>query len=137
MSRFRVAALAALSLVAVACSTDSITETPFVRTATETASLLSAGAYTLRYVHQQPAPRFTVEYGAGAMFNYAELVAPIPDELPTLEGAPDAAAVEELVGLVSAALADMQQPCLIGDCGWESQVDRIEAAKQALLEAAE
>jgi hypothetical protein len=121
---------------AAACAGAPITETPFVRTATETASLLSAGSYTLKYVHEEPA-RFTVEYGAGAMFNYAELVAPIPAELPKLEGAPDSASVQNLVGLVSAALADMQQPCLVGECGWQAQVDRIEAAKSALLEAAE
>ena len=136
MSRARLGATLALSLWLAGCSGEPITETPFVRTATEAASLLSAGSYTLQYVHSEPA-RFTVEYGAASMFNYAELVQPIPDELPTLEGAPDDASVQNLVSLVSAALADMQQPCLVGECGWQAQVDRIEAAKSALLEAAE
>ena len=136
MSRVRLGTILAIAMALVGCSTESITETPFARTATEAASLLSAGSYTLQYVHSEPA-RYTVEYGAASMFNFAELVQPIPDELPTLEGAPDSATVQNLVDLVSEALADMQQPCLVGECGWQAQVDRIEAAKSALLEAAE
>jgi hypothetical protein len=137
MNRGRRGATLALCLAMVSgCSGQPITETPFVRTATEAASLLSAASYTLQYLHQEPA-RLTVEYSAGSLFNYAELVDPIPDELPTLEGAPDTASVQTLVGLVSAALADMHEPCLVGECGWQGQVDRLEAAKSALLEAAE
>jgi hypothetical protein len=137
MSRARLGATLALSIaVAAGCSTESITETPFVRTATEAASLLSAASYTLQYLHEEPA-RLTVEYSSASLFNYAELVDPIPDELPTLEGAPDATSVQALVDLVSAALADLHAPCLVGECGWQAQVNRIEAAKSALLEAAE
>jgi hypothetical protein len=122
--------------VAGACSSEPITETPFARTASDAASTLSAAALTLRYVHADPA-RFTVEYGQGAMINFAEQVTSVPDELPQLEGAPDLATVDALAKQVEAAAADLEAPCLLDDCDWQSQVARMDAAKQALLDAAQ
>jgi hypothetical protein len=124
----------ALGAVLFACSSGPVTETPFVQAASEAASLLSAGAETLRFVHSQ---RFTVEYGRAATINYHELVASLPEELPHLEGAPDQATVDRLMTMLEGAVADLANPCLLQGCDWESQVSRLDQAKQALLDATE
>lgn len=124
---------ALIAALACACS-GPLTDTPFDRAASDAASLTSAGAETIHAVHREPA-RLTVEYGQGATFNYHELLAPIPDELPTLEGAPDAATTASLVALLQTAVADLSNPCLLPDCDWQTQVSQLEAAKQALLDA--
>lgn len=124
-------------VVAVACAcSGAITDTPFHRAAGDATSLVSAGAETLRAVHAEPA-RFTVEYGQGATFNYHELLTSIPDELPKLEGAPDEATTANLVALLQTAVADLGNPCLLPDCDWQSQVNDLDAAKQALVDATE
>jgi hypothetical protein len=123
------------SLVA-GCSSQPITETAFVRTATEGASLVSAAAETLRGVHAQP-PSLTVEYGTGAFLNYHELVVPIPDSLPSAQGAPDPQTIDQLVGLVNESLEALAAPCLLPDCDWQSQLQTFEETKDALLAAAE
>ena len=124
-----------IAAFACACS-GPVTDTPFDRAAGAAASLTSAGAETLRAVHAEPA-RLTVEYGQGATFNFHELLASIPDELPHLDGAPDEATMSNLVALLNAAVADLGNPCLLPDCDWQTQVSDLDAAKQALLDAME
>jgi hypothetical protein len=133
--KLRLILCAFVAAFAGACS-GPVTDTPFDRAASDAASLSSAGAETLRAVHAEPA-RVTVEYSQGATFNYHELLAPIPGELPTLEGAPDEATTSNLVALLQAAVADLGNPCLLPDCDWQSQVNDLDAAKQALLKATE
>jgi hypothetical protein len=107
-----------------------------VRSASDAASLLAASSETIRSVHDDPA-RLTIEYAEAALFNYNELLVPIPGELPTLDGAPPPPTIDELVAFVNASLADLANPCLVGDCDWESQVEDMDAAKDALLQATE
>jgi hypothetical protein len=117
-----------------ACSGEPITETPFVRTASDAASLLSASSETIRNVHEDPA-RLTIEYAQASIFNYNELLAPVPAELPTLQGAPPSPGVDELVSLINTSLADLADPCLTDGCDWEAQVAQLDDAKDALLRA--
>jgi hypothetical protein len=125
---------ALVAVLASACS--AVTQTPFARTAGDAASILSAASLTLQFVHAEP-PGLTVEYGEGSFINYHEQVASVPEELPTLQGAPDAATVEHLVDLLDAALTDLEDPCLAADCDWQGQVARFEEAKQELLAASQ
>jgi hypothetical protein len=120
----------------VACGGQSITETAFQRAAGDGASLTSAGAETLRALHDDP-PRLTVEYGQSATFNYLEQLEPIRQSLPTLGGAPDAATLATLTATLDVAIADLRAPCLSGACDWQAQVTHLDAAKQALLGASE
>jgi hypothetical protein len=128
--------VAVITSLIAGCSSQPITETAFVRTATEGASLVSAAAETLRGVHAEP-PSLTVEYGTGAFINYHELVVPIPESLPSAQGAPDPQTVDQLVGLVNQSLAALAAPCLLPDCDWQSQLQTFEETKDALLAAAE
>ena len=126
---------AALLLTICGCgSTEQITETPFEQAAGDAASIMAAAGETLRFVHAEPA-RMTVEYGAGSMVNYDDQVASVPDELPTLQGAPDQSTVQHLVDLLAPAIDDIENPCLTPDCDWQSQADDVDAARDALLEA--
>jgi hypothetical protein len=115
-------------------STQQITETPFEQAAGDAASVMSAAAVTLRFIHAEPAS-MTVEYAAGSMINYADEVSSVPDELPTLSGAPDAATVQDLVEVIQPAVDDIESPCLMPDCDWQSQVDDLETARDAILDA--
>ncbi len=129
-------ALALTTALAASCSSEPITQTPFVRTATEGASLLSAASETLTRVHGVP-PTLTVEYGQGAFINYHELVLPIPELLPGADGAPDQATVDQLVSELNASLEALAAPCLVGECDWQGQVQTFDETKDDLLAAAE
>ena len=131
MLRYGVAA--ALSVALAGCgSTETITQTAFERQAADGASVFSAAATTLRFVHADPAD-FTVEYGAGSMINYDDQVASLPDDLPTAAGAPDQATVARLVDAITPAVDAIANPCLLPDCDWQSQVEALESGKEALL----
>ena len=119
-----------------ACSSQPITQDAFTRSATEGASLVSAASQTLSRVHGQ-IPTLTVDYGRGAFINYHELVLPIAESLPTLDGAPDQATVDQLVDLLNQSVAALAAPCLLPDCDWESQVQTFDETKDALLAATE
>jgi hypothetical protein len=127
---------AAVAVALSGCSSEPITQTPFQRVAADAASTLSAAAYTIQFIHDQPA-RLTVEYGQASMINYLELVAAVPEELTTLPGAPDGAAVNNLTTLVQAAIGDLENACLLPDCDWQVQIRRMTDASQALAQAAE
>jgi len=133
----RMGVVAALSMALAGCAaTSSITETAFQRQASDGASIFSAAGETLRFVHAEPA-RMTVEYGAGSMINYGDQASSLPDELPTAQGAPDDATVDHLVSLAEPAIAAIENPCLLPDCDWQSQIDALDRARDALLEASQ
>lgn len=133
----RIGVMAALSMALVACgSSQSITQTAFERQASNGASVFSAAATTLHFVHEQPA-KMTVEYGAGSMINYGDQVSSLADELPKAEGAPDQATADTLVGLVNPAVDAIENPCLLPDCDWQAQIAALETARDALLNVVE
>jgi hypothetical protein len=133
----RVGAATALTIALVACgSSENITQTAFQRQASDGASIFSAAGETLRFVHAQPA-KMTVEYGAGSMINYDDQASSLPDELPTADGAPDTATVDQLVAVVQPAVDAIENPCLLPDCDWQSQIKTLDEARDALLEAAQ
>jgi hypothetical protein len=133
MLRYGVAA--ALCVALAGCgTTQAITQTAFERQAGDGASVFSAAAETLRFVHVDPA-KFTVEYGAGSMINYDDQVSSLPDDLASADGAPDQATTAHLVEVVMPAVNAVANPCLLPDCDWQSQVAALDAAKDALLAA--
>lgn len=149
LSRIRGQRLVATALlswtIAAGCS---ITQTPFQRTVSDAASILGASSQTLRFAHGQPAlpvpgqsddphvaARLTYEYARGAFINYSDLLRDVSNELPTLEGAPDARTTQALVDALQSAADVVESPCLAGDCDWQGQIATIEGARQALMDA--
>jgi hypothetical protein len=128
--------VAAVAVALYGCASGPITQTPFQRAASDAASIMSAAAYTVQFVHDDPA-RLTVAYAQGAVVNYLDQVATTPEELPTLEGAPEQATVEALVDHLTQAIDDLENVCLVPECDWQGQVERMTAASEALAEAAQ
>jgi hypothetical protein len=130
--------LAAVLLAALpGCgSTQGITQTAFERQASDGASIMSAASTTLQFVHGQP-PSMTVEYGAGSMVNYADQVSSLSEELPQAEGAPDQQTLQPVLDSLDPAVAAIENPCLVADCDWQSQIAALDAARDALLAASE
>jgi len=127
------------SVLAVAlngCSSQPITQTAFQRVAGEAASVMSAAAYTLEFVHS-PEPKLTAEYGQAAVINYLDLVSGTAGELPTLQGAPDPSTLSTLKELLDTGVSDLRNACLSADCDWQSQVQHLHAAADALEQATE
>jgi hypothetical protein len=114
----------------VACA---FTRTPFSRTAGDTGSTLSAAAETMRLAHEGVLTR---EYAQGSFVNFADQLAGVAEELPSLDGAPDAARVDRLIGLLSPATTIVSAPCLEGPCDWRGQLAALEEARDAFVEAA-
>jgi hypothetical protein len=128
------AVLLAAVLTAGCSSAMPMTQTPYARVASEAASTFAAAAQTIEFVH---AGRLTIEYGQAAAINYHEQVSEVLDQLAQLPGAPNGATVGQLAQLVAAAVADLQAPCLVDGCDWQTQVARLSEARDALLAAAE
>ena len=126
----------ALAVALSGCSSEPITQTPFQRAAADAASVLSAAAYTLEFIHSEP-PRLTVEYGQASVINYLDQVTGVPEELPALDGAPDETAVRALTSQLDAAISDLENACLVPECDWQSQVARMTAVSQVLAQSAE
>lgn len=133
--RFGVSAVLAVALTGCG-STTQITQTPYQRAVSDGASIMSAAGETLRSVHGDPA-RMTVEYAAGSMINYDDQVSSVPDELPTLDGAPDAGSVEQLTAVLRPAIDAIENPCLVADCQWQPQASALDSARDALLKASQ
>jgi hypothetical protein len=116
------------------CSGQPITQTAFQRAAGDAASVTSAAAQTLHFVHSG---RLTVEYGKAAMINFGEQLAGVPDQLMRLDGAPPIAEATGLAALVASAAADVNKPCLTPECDWQAQLARLDQAHAALVDVAE
>lgn len=126
----RLAALLLAALVFIAgCSA---TRSPFSRTAADVGSTLSAAAVTLRAAHEG---RVTREYAQGSFVNYADQLVGAADELADLEGAPDPGMIGRLVELLGPAAAVSQAPCLEGPCDVQPQLDALEVARDAFIQA--
>jgi hypothetical protein len=133
----RIGVSVALVVALAGCgSTKDITQTAFQRSVSDAASIVAAAGETLRFVHDDPA-KYTVEYGAGSMINFDDQISSVPDELPKLDGAPDSATVDQLTGLLQPAIDAIENPCLLSDCDWQSQVASLDTARDALLKASE
>lgn len=127
-----VALIALCALLADCGSGQAITQTGFEREASDGASIMSAAAETLRFVHATPAG-MTVEYGAGSMINYLDQVVSLPDDLRGADGAPDEATLDRLNVVVQPAIAVIENPCLLSGCDYSTQVAVLDAARDALL----
>jgi hypothetical protein len=123
-------ALLAASLVLISCSA---TRTPFARAAGDAGSTLSAAAETMRLAHED---RLTREYAQGSFVNYGDRLAGVAADLPSLDGAPDPAAVMRLIYVLLPATTVVAAPCLEGPCDWRSQLKVLEDARDAFVEAA-
>ncbi len=122
-----------LAVLSAGCGR-SLTESPFTRAATDVASSFSAAATLLEAAHHRGS---TNSYVRGALVNLGESLDGVPSELQTLEGHPDGATIERLLGAYAAARTAVDAPCLGEPCDWRAQVTALRAASDAFAAASE
>lgn len=123
--------VSAALLLAVNCSA---TRTPFSRATGDAGSTLSAAYETLRAARDGEVTR---EYAQGSLVNFSDVLSGVGEQLPGLQGAPDATTVEELATLLEPAVQAIREPCLGDPCDPRPQLEAIAAARDAFVEASE
>jgi hypothetical protein len=126
--------LAALILVLAACSPTSYAETPFVRQASDAASLLSAAATTIEYLHDD---KLDTRYASPSLQIYRDMLKKIAPTLAGQRGAPDDATLQPVLDKLDAAQQALDEPCLADDCDWQAQLDTLRQAQDALTGVSE
>jgi hypothetical protein len=127
--------LIAVALIALSgCSPSGFAQTPFQREAGDVASAFSAAATTLEQLHTG---KLDERYAKASMVVYRQVATGADKALPAAGGAPDEATFQPVLDLVKEAEDVMQSPCLADECDWQRQVDTLNSARDALLEASQ
>lgn len=122
-------ALLALILAATGCT---MTQTPFERAAGDAGSAFAASATTLAYAHDG---KLTKAYARASFVIYRAQLKGLDRSLPALDGAPDPSTVRHLIELAQAAHPAVDDPCLDDGCDWRAQVEALQRASDAFLQA--
>lgn len=121
--------LAAASLVLAGCS--AITQTPFQRSAQEAAGTLAAAAETLSAVREG---RLTEGYARASFVTFVEAVQGVGEELPSMDGAPEAGTTERLRRELQDVELVLREPCLENaGCDVSAQIRQLKGVSQDLL----
>ena len=128
------AALVTLLAVGACSAPAGWTETPFQHEVADAASTASTAANLLEAAHTG---RLTNSYRRGALVNLREVVDGLEARLPTLDGAPDAAATRQLLDRFAPARSALDAPCIDAGCDWRGQVDALRRAADAFVAAGE
>jgi hypothetical protein len=117
-------------LVTTGCQ---ITQTPFTRTAGQAGAAFAAAATTLRYAHTG---KIWVTYARSSFANYQSELRGLDQQLPSQQGAPGKQAIQQLLDVYKPAMQVVNRPCLDASCNWRAQVEILDRASKAFLEAA-
>jgi hypothetical protein len=124
----------AAGLLAAACllaGCSAITQTPFRRTAQEAAGTLAAAAETLTAVQEG---RLTEGYARASFVTFVEAVQGVGEELPSMDGAPEAGTTERLRRELQDVELVLREPCLENaGCDVSAQIRQLKAVSQDLL----
>lgn len=119
-------------VVALAATACGVGKSDFQRQAGDTGAELAAAAHTLRAVHDG---QLDVRYARASFANYGEQLSDVEGSLPSPQTGPETANRARLIQLYRRAQPALQQPCLEGDCDWRAQLDALDAASAAFIEA--
>jgi hypothetical protein len=123
--------LAAACLVLVGCS--GMTQTPFQRTARETAGTLAAAAETLTAVQEG---RLTEGYARASFVSFAEAVQGVGEQLSSEEGAPATETADHLGRDLQEIEVLLRAPCLMAPrCDPSAQIQQLKTVSEDLLRA--
>jgi hypothetical protein len=121
-----------LLVLLIAASGCSLTQTEFAQRTDEAAAVMAGAATVLAFAHEQ---RITGAYARATLASYAPQLEGLDRELAGLKGAPDPAAVRQLVELSRPAREAVDQPCLDEACDWRGQVEALRRAVEAFKQA--
>jgi hypothetical protein len=109
----------------------TFTQNAFTRSANNAGSAFAAAEETLTYAHEG---KITYSYASSSFENYrSELQG--TDQALTGQGATDKQTLHKLLVLYSSAIKVVDAPCLSSTCNWHKQVELLNQASQAFLEA--
>jgi chitinase len=111
----------------------TMTQSEFAQTAGPVGSAFAAAATTLAYAHHK---KITPAYAAASFVSFQDEVQGVAEQLPSLEGAPSARAVRQLLALYEPAERAVMHPCLDPSCDWRAQVRALQRAGDAFVKAA-
>ncbi len=107
-------------------------QSAFQKVAGNAGSEFAAAATTLSYAHEG---KITSAYAASSFVNYQSQLDGLDQTLPSQQGAPDTHTVQHLLALYKPAVQVIDHPCLDASCSWRVQVDTLNRASKAFLEA--
>jgi hypothetical protein len=119
-------------LVALAASGCGVGKSGFQRQAGDAGAELAAAARTLRAVHEG---QLDVRFARASFVNYRESLSDVEANLSSPQNGPQTANRDHLIQLYRRAQPALQEPCLERDCDWRAQLDALDAASAALIEA--
>jgi hypothetical protein len=119
-------------LVALAASGCGVGKSDFQRQSGDAGAELAAAAHTLRAVHEG---QLDVRYARASFVNYRESLSGVEANLSSPQTGPETANRNNLIQLYRRAQPALQEPCLESDCNWRAQLDALDAASAALIEA--
>ena len=109
----------------------TFTETAFTRTANNAGSAFAAAEVTLTYAHEG---RITYSYAASSFVNFQSELSGT-DQTLAAQGAANTHTLQRLLALFSPAIQVIDAPCLSNMCNWRKQIEILNRASQAFLEA--
>ncbi|HYX50130.1 MAG TPA: hypothetical protein VE843_10335 [Ktedonobacteraceae bacterium] len=109
----------------------TFTQTAFSRTANNAGSAFAAAEATILYAHQG---KITYSYAASSFINYQSELSGT-DQTLAAQGAADRRTLQRLLALYSPAMQVVDNPCLSTVCNWRKQIEILNRASQAFLEA--
>ena len=110
-----------------------LAQSAFVRIAGNAGAEFSAATSTLSYVHQG---KLTPTYAISSFADYRKQLDGVDQQLPSLQGVPDAYTLQHLLDAYKPAIQAVDAPCLSNTCNWRSQLNALQQASQAFLKAA-
>jgi hypothetical protein len=108
-----------------------LTQSTFARTTNNAGSAFAAASTTLTYAHEG---KVTYTYAAASFVNFQSELNGI-DQTLTTQNSASATTVKHLLALYKPAMQVVDAPCLANTCDWRGQVDQLNRASQAFLEA--
>ena len=106
-------------------------QTAFSRTANNAGSAFAAAKTTLTYAHEG---KFTYLYAASSFVNFQSELSGT-DQTLAAQGTADTHTLKRLLALYSPAMQVIDDPCLSNTCNWRKQIEILNRASQAFLEA--
>ena len=109
----------------------TVTQSTFARTTNNAGSAFAAAATTLTYAHEG---KISYAYAAASFVNFQSELNGI-DQTLTTQNSASVTTVKHLLALYTPAIQVVDAPCLANTCDWRGQVNRLNRASQAFLEA--
>jgi hypothetical protein len=127
----KIGTLIALLLLISQMTACTFTQTTFARTANNVGSAFAAAEATLTYAHTG---KITFSYAASSFVNFQSELSGI-DQTLSAQGIGNTQLLHQLLYLYAQAMRVVEAPCLSNVCDWRGQIEILNRASQAFLNA--